>query len=322
MLKYGKTPHLEDIVYSVKKSTEFNSFNGETTNITYPKIMFEGTVKVHGTNAGVVIYKDKVVFQSREREITIGSDNHNFAAFAHTIDWQEVVDKLKESGITFEDHIAIYGEWAGGNIQKGVAVTGLPTFFMIFEIVVDGKPVDGIYYNIEKRIYHAAQFGVYTVEIDFNTPAVAQNKIAQMVKEVEDKCPVGSYFGKDGIGEGIVFKSIWSDVPLKFKAKGPKHTESKTKTILEVDVTTLTSEQEFVEEYCVESRLSKGIDYLKEMNKPIDISSTGDFIKWVVNDIITEKGYVMTENMFNIGRVKGIISTQAKNFFFNYLKQT
>lgn len=62
MLKYGKTPQYEDVVYNVKANTEFDS---DSSGPIYPKIRFQGTVKVHGTNAAVVIYKDRVAFQSR-----------------------------------------------------------------------------------------------------------------------------------------------------------------------------------------------------------------------------------------------------------------
>ena len=35
-------------------------------------------------------------------------------------------------GIKFNDYCAIYGEWCGGNIQKGVAINGLNKMFVIF----------------------------------------------------------------------------------------------------------------------------------------------------------------------------------------------
>lgn len=44
----------------------------------YPTLKFKGTVKLHGTNAGIVNYGDRLEFQSRERVLSLEEDNAGF----------------------------------------------------------------------------------------------------------------------------------------------------------------------------------------------------------------------------------------------------
>ena len=43
----------------------------------------------------------------------------------------------------------------------------------------------------------------------------------------------------------------------------------------------------------LESRLNQGIEYLRELNKKITKSSVSTFLRWVENDIITEKKHTL-----------------------------
>jgi hypothetical protein len=51
-----------------------------------------------------------------------------------------------------------------------------------------------------------------------------------MTISVEDECPVGKFFNKEGVGEGIVFTCV-TNQELKFKSKGEKHYASKVKIL-------------------------------------------------------------------------------------------
>ncbi len=73
----------------------------------YPTLKFKGTVKLHGTNAGVVKYADGTLeFQSRESVLSLDSDN---AGFMNAVSVKSLDFLFKD--IEFDDYIAVYGEW-------------------------------------------------------------------------------------------------------------------------------------------------------------------------------------------------------------------
>ena len=139
MKKYPSINQFRNIVRTVRDNHDYQGKDEQGNPISrhispYPKLMFKGTVKLHGTNAAVVLYKDgRIQYQSRERVLSLQQDNAGFMTYMSGLD----LSKLFQ-GIPFEDYIVIYGEWCGGNIQKGVAITGLPKMFVIFDVVVDG----------------------------------------------------------------------------------------------------------------------------------------------------------------------------------------
>lgn len=118
-----------------------------------------------------------------------------------------------------QNTISIYGEWAGKGIQKSVAISNLDKSMFIFGVKITPHPkdeddktpaywVDSSYLrNNECKIYNIDDYETYEIEIDFNYPQLAQNKIIDMTIAVEDECPVGKAFGHVGIGEGIVLYS-------------------------------------------------------------------------------------------------------------------
>src|SRR5690606_12697987 len=104
-----------------------------------PVLKYRGSVKLHGTNAAIVwqwnpaIHDYEMQAQSRTNIITPMSDNAGFAAFAHTINTNGLLKQImvqhEDLGYTPE-LIKLYGEWCGGNIQKGVAINGLDKMFV------------------------------------------------------------------------------------------------------------------------------------------------------------------------------------------------
>ena len=223
-----------------------------------PKLKFEGTVKLHGTNAAVVISPTTELWcQSRENIITPEKDNAGFAMFVHGN--QDVFQNLAtEVGsqypteVTSVRDVAIYGEWCGGNIQKGVAITGLPKMFVIFGIaLVDSEGIK-TYLTREQvkdvfrlsvthemqtegvKVFCIYDFQTYEVEIDFENPHEIQNELNKLTELVGDVCPVGFSFGVSGIGEGIVWRCIeegYEDSGYWFKVKDERHSNSKVKTL-------------------------------------------------------------------------------------------
>lgn len=76
MIKFPSIEQYRNIIREVKTNHDYQGKDESEQPIyqhlsSYPIIKFEGTVKLHGTNASVVKYKDRIEFQSREREFLV-----------------------------------------------------------------------------------------------------------------------------------------------------------------------------------------------------------------------------------------------------------
>lgn len=316
MIKYPKIEQFRSVIRDVRTRHDFKGKDENGVAIyehtdPYPTLKFKGTIKLHGTNAGIAQYKDRREFQSRERILSLTSDNAGFMLSMSA----KNLDPLFE-GIQFNESVVIFGEWCGGNIQKGVAIAGLPKMFVIFGCLVDGEWVDYFYTDVEQNIYHIDQFPNWYVDIDFNTPEAIQNKLIDLTLYVEERCPVGLYFGVEGIGEGLVF-TCTSDPTLKFKSKGEKHSSSKVKVLNSVDTEEISNIADFVEYSVTENRLKQGLEQLKANGFELNTKNTGEFIRWIVNDILKEEQDTILTNQINIKKANGQIASKAKQFYFN-----
>lgn len=294
-----------------------------------PTLTFTGTVKLHGTNAGVTLTKNGDFYpQSRENVISIEKDNAGFAFFVESN--KEVFNEFfKTLDIRDADYITIFGEWAGGNIQKGVAINGLPKMFVIFAVKLSYDEEAKTNYfltneetkhlkNPDAKIYNVLDFENYTIEIDFENPHMAQNKLIELTQAVEDECPVGKAFGNIGTGEGIVWKCDTEKGTIRFKVKGEKHSSSKVKTLAPVNTEKLNSVKEFAEYSVTESRLNQGIEKVfTSINQEIDIKKIGDFLKWIANDIIKEELDTLKDNGLEPKDVTSAISNVARKWFLD-----
>lgn len=279
----------------------------------YPTIKFKGTVKLHGTNSAIVRYNDgRTEFQSRERVLNLNDDNAGFM--------REMLNKHTDflfDDVEFDEYIAIYGEWCGTGIQKGVAISELPKMFVIFACKVDDNWIEFNKSDSDQLIFNINDFKTWEIDIDFEHPELSQNQLIEWTLEVEEECPVGKFFGVTGIGEGIVFSANWNDQHLVFKSKGEKHSASKVKKISSVNVDEINSINEFVDYVLTESRLNQGIEKLKEAGKEVNQKSTGDFLRWIVNDVIKEEQDTIIENGLDTKKINSAISNKARTWFFN-----
>lgn len=306
MKRYSSIEQFRNVIREVKSRYDYKGKDEEGKAIyryteDYPTLKFRGTVKLHGTNAGIVKYYDnRIEYQSRDKVLTLEEDNANFMAEMMKVDLSFLFSNIK-----FNDYCAVYGEWCGGNIQKGVAISGLPKMFVIFGVMADDKwlelPLD--LHNNAYNIYNILQFETYEVDIDFNNPKVAQNKIIEMTISVEDCCPVGKFFNKEGIGEGIVFTCL-TDQELKFKSKGVRHSVTKVKKLNPIDIEVMNSIKEFVDYAVTENRLVQGMAFFNENNIEVNIKNTGQFLDWVVGDVLKEESDTIVENNLDAKKVK------------------
>lgn len=317
MKKFHSIDQFRQVVRTVRTRHDFKGVDEEGKAIynhtsPYPTIKFHGTVKVHGTNAAIVKYVDgHIEFQSRERVLTRDQDNAGFMAHFESLDLTYLFQDIQ-----FNEYAAIYGEWCGGSIQKGVGITGLPKMFIVFGLKVDDKwlPVNIVPIDALNRIYNIEQFKTWDIRIDFNNPELSQNEIIEETIKVEEECPIAAMFGVKGTGEGIVFTA---EPDLIFKSKGEKHSVTKVKTLAAVNTEELESINEFVEYAVTENRLKQGLQYLQENGFELIAKSTGDFIRWVVTDITKEESDTISNNGLDIKAINNKIATKSRMWFLN-----
>ena len=298
---------------------------------------------MHGTNAGIVLDDQGNYYaQSRNNVLSIDKDNAGFAAYALQPKVKSFIDTLLTfipvNGLDVKA-VVVYGEWAGQGIQKGVAISEVDKFFAPFSICLYTKSEkEGVdydrhfvdisylddFYNEDLRIFPVTMrnLGIENIEINFSelNLANASNVLAEKTLLVEECDPFAKfYFGIEGLGEGVVWRLVGDGVKtygdLAFKVKGEKHSVSKVKTIAPVNVERIEKITEFVEYSCTENRLNQGLDYLKEQGLPLDPTSTGDFIRWVMNDILKEESDVLLENGLTWKNVQGMLAKKAQSFY-------
>ena len=324
MIKFPSIDQFRQVIREVKTNHDYKGKAEDDSPIyfhdsPYPVIEFTGTVKLHGTNASVVKYRDgRIEYQSRERVLSLTQDNAGFMLAMMNKDLSTIFDQYR-----FDQHIAIYGEWCGKSIQKGVAISELPKMFVVFAINVDGEwsEFDHIDFKSlnEIGVYSIFQFPTYRVLVDFNSPELIQNELIKLTVDVENECPVGKYFGISGVGEGIVFKAKHNNRFYQFKSKGEKHSISKVKTLASVDVEMISNINEFVDNVLTEQRLEQGITWLRENLKEVSQKSTGDYLRWIVNDVIKEETDTIVANQLDPKKINSAISAKARVWLFSYL---
>ena len=142
----------------------------------------------------------------------------------------------------------------------------------------------------------------------------------EITQEVEQQCPWGKLFGCDGIGEGVVWKPIGEHsgrTDLFFKTKGEKHkvVEPKDRSKISIDPEVSNSIEEFVKFSTPEARLQQGIEVLKEQDVIIEPKSTGQYIKWVSQDVLRECEPELVASGLTWKQVVGHISKKARDFW-------
>lgn len=338
-VRFPSIEQFKNVIRNVQHKTRYvgQDENGKVIYDPYkalPKLKFRGTVKLHGTNSCVNFMEDgSINFQSRERVLSLQSDNAGFCLFmsnkTDTLLGLEI--EICNTLSATPAQILIFGEWCGGNIQRGVAISGLPKMFVIFGVRVRYGE-DWFWVDLEKishvsspenQIFNALDFESYEIEIDFEKPELAQNQIIEWTLKVENQCPVGKHFGKDGVGEGIVFSCIedgWRSSDFFFKSKGEKHSASKVKTLAPVDVEAIKAMSDFVEYAVTENRLLQGLQNLvREQQKPFEMTSIGDFIRWVFNDIVKEEADTIVASQLDPKKLGGPIANASKKWYISKL---
>ncbi len=305
-----------------------------------PTLRFKGTVKIHGTNAGICYDGNEIWCQSKEALIEVGQDNAGFAGYVHGVG-HEAIKSLFDRVVPGGDlrrqwqTLAIYGEWCGKGIQKGCAIHKLDKMFVIFSArICEPEASDlqsrwlsdaeiDLLQDESIRFFSINSFPTYDLEIDFQNPHSAKEQLDVLTKAVNDSCPVGKHFDTDGIGEGIVWRCVslgYESSEYWFKTKGDDHKVASTKSAgVEVDVEKVKTHNEFADVVLSEARLNQGLEHLKQNGHELTERSTGIFIKWVHTDVVKEELDRAQASGIEEKEIGKIISARCRAWYFEQL---
>jgi len=299
-------------------------------------IEFEGTTKLHGTNAGVLVRADgSMTAQSRNRALSLDSDNCGFAAFA--LESRRAAFLAGLAGVigkshAHDDSVVVYGEWCGPGIQKGCAVNKMhDKHFVVFAAALVLPNGDKQYVQLppvevhtapELRIRSVREGPVWRLNVDLmsrESCEAAAVELNRLTDSVDAHCPWSmSVFGIDGVGEGIVWRPLGdlaSDSDLFFKVKGAKHGEKGAAKKARTAPPRLESVDRFVAFAVTDERCGQAVDFLREMGKPIDMRSTGDYMRRISEDVAAECSDDLTDNGLEWKQVAKAVSAEAIRYW-------
>jgi hypothetical protein len=343
MYKYDSIEHFRHLVASVTRHARFAGLDHKTGTPVYddsrqlPKLTFRGTVKLHGTNAGIVqkSTEGSLQFQSRNNAITPQSDNAGFATEMNrsTAKLLAIFDRLRKTtrhlGV-----IAIYGEWCGQGIQKGVAIAQLTKRFVVFGIrCLDPSDGSSKWLDLETlgdlldrpdlNIYNICHFPTFQLEIDFGCPESSQPELERRTLEVSQECPVAREFGVSGPGEGIVWSPIDVNHPhyrsYLFKTKGEQYQPTSHSKIASANPERVKTVGDFVDRTVTDIRCRQGLEYLEEQKMDLTKRNIARFVEWVRNDILKEERDILEESGLEERDVKGPINKKASSWFMTQI---
>jgi hypothetical protein len=327
-----------------------------------PFVEYVGYPKIHGTN-GAIVYcpsKSEVPYaQSRNRVITSDDDHADFATYvdSHKEFYANLIEKMNACVVHYSnrervdnnnlefDTTVLYGEWCGQGIQKDVAVAHLSRRFIVFDVcfirnTLDGKTIktwltpgdacnhrlDNLLCAPEHLLWNIFMFPTYYVSVDVDDPMKSfREDIEPIVKSVVNRCPVGCYFGVEGLGEGIVWTT--SEPPYhRMKTKADTwhlYCVQNDPTLKGTTTSTTPAERmkSFLDTVVTTERLEQGIDeVIYEHNRSVTKKHINAFTKWIIEDVEKEHKD-LCEDTFQLSfkRCKKNISKRARQWYINQL---
>lgn len=360
---YPSTNAIRTAMTSLRRRVESNSDETVAYNI---------TIKMHGTNASVENIGEKYNFYAKERQLDLTHDNHGFMLRNMNNDWKTLFDQIRaihreHLGVECAPDmpIQICGEWVGQGIQKGVALSQVPTMFVIFGVHIGhrydtnqmwcdkGEVTDDELLLIREEIgrastlnywlpnhwvkdikNHAQQiFNVYdfehfVLEVCPHDPVNVDKfagELDNILKHVEEQCPVGKYFDAVGVGEGIVATprdpKFLTDYSLSFKVRGDKHKSTNSKKRVQLSVEEIESLERFADYVCTEGRFEQAVSETVPEGEPARIEMMGQFIGWICRDVVKEESDVLVENKLDWKKASKVIQFRAVNWFKKYIDE-
>jgi len=355
----GNIEQFRNVIHNVQQQAQYVGFDEEAQhpimdrNAVLPVVKATASEKIHGCNAAVCYsMPDGFWVQSKNNIITAEEDNAAcaFNTSQNETVWMNIIRMLAvQYNIDLNENIiSVFFEWAGGNIQKKSAVTGLEKQSFIFqhfkvspiEQVLDANGRQSNAYwletfntnkdektwidSVHNKIYNVMNFKNWEFDIDFNRTSLIQNAMIGIVEEIiEPNSPLGKQLGKDGnVGEGMVVTFTYKGVVYRFKVKGKDHANSNVKTLKPVDILKEQKKIDFANLVCTPSRLEQawqntfGIE--NEIMEPT-IKETVNFLRKVIADVWKEESDIAFERGLEPKEVNSLISKVAKMWFMSEL---
>lgn len=308
-------------------------------------VHYGAKIKLHGTNAAVRVTPDGYAFaQSRSRDISVEDDNAGFAAFVSDTHDAWGFPPAAADDFNPSDEIIYYGEWAGKGIQKNDAVCQLDQkYFFVFAVYfvnADTYVVDPD--MIEKMIPDLDQVLVlpwdicWTAPVDFNNAEACTkfaNGLANSVADIGERDPfIYGVFGVDGPGEGWVVTPLcnpqmdprktgtvdayWYE-RLTFKVKTEAHAVKKGPSASKEFVVP-EGVPEFVTMFVTNARCEQG---LSEVGGVADLSLTGEFLKWIGQDVKKESVEELSDAGLDWKDVTKHVNLSARDWWVEKCKE-
>ncbi len=341
-----KFTHVEGFHYIIRTLEKMSDHPEIRTYHLETPVTFRGTVKLHGSNCGVVCTPEALVAQSRNRALSVEDDNYGFAAWVAREEVGQAIRDVERqvrqlAGLDAAIPLVFFGELIGPGLQKGVATSRLASRqWVLFGAATRDDPgsaqdADGndesekTYLDTVTAFGDAyAEVGIYSVHdvetwkltIDFSdrqSIKAGVEKANAIVEEVEKACPWGRRFGVEGIGEGVVWTPVgehWGKSWLYWKAKGEAHKTVKGPKVT-LDPAVAASIDGFVELAVTEYRLKQGLEYLAEMGHAVEMRSTGPFLQWVGQDVKRECRAELEASDLEWKQVGKAVNRKALEFF-------
>jgi len=304
MEKFPSIHFLKDVISNLEYLVKNRELNQR-------KFLFSGTVKLDGTNASLVKHENGLIeVQSRRLVLSETEDSYGVYAFFKAIGFdyleKHLFSKIEQSlaaANKLQYPIEVYGEFAGKSIKSKKAVSKVENFFSIFNIHYGNIELETKnwlpllpYLDSEeltsKRIFNSHCYPVFMVCLDLDRTDLAQEFIEKITQEVSSVCPAGLFFGINGPGEGLVWRCVepgFENQRFWFKSKGASSQQRKSKSENEAqEKFSSRSVESVIEEFFVENRLLRGIAFLKESNIPVNKLNVGNFVSFLVQDVLQE----------------------------------
>ncbi len=337
-IKYPKTVQFRNVVTTIINKSRFvgKDEHGDPIyddTLELPVIKMKGTIKLHGTNAGIGYnLKDGLYTQSKNNVLTLDKTSGHLG-FTFFIKKNEdyIIDLIKK--IAYDNDIdlnvytiTIYGEWCGPGIQKKVAISEIEKSLYIFGAKVSKEGdeefknywLDVSDYRFEiDNLYNINEFKTYEITVDFNNTKGVSDKFIEIINEVENECPVAKQLGVSGIGEGVVWEFFHNGERYIFKTKGELHAgKEKNKTLTPVDNERINFLMKIAEQVTPTWRLNQMFNEITNNGRNIERRFIGPYIKLVTQDIVDEDMDILVDNKVDPKDIGKYISEICKNYFF------
>lgn len=327
-----------------------------------PVLHFKGTVKLHGTNAAIGFSDELDDIWAQSRTTLLSEKNTDqFGFYAWSREKQAVLKSLAQSIPHAKNELVyIFGEWCGGNVQKGVALQKLPKMFCIFAVLLtqstkekqkenqddDGDGETGEDDDeeekcrrwlgesefrhlkaIEHNIYNVYDFETYSVMVDFNKPDLSLPVLEEITNRVEKQCPLAAALGASGTGEGVVYvldTTKEQNVKPKIQTLRFKVKGSEHSVVRATAI--VTKDTEKMDSIQAFVKYSVTENRLKQAIQQVfgkekpTPAKTNDFIKWVEADVLKEESDTMKDSNLEPKDVSKHVSAAARTWFSAYCK--